>query len=93
MSNGKDLLDEIKNSEEKTLEVLDGILETLDVLNNPEDINLLKKSLQDIEAGRILPLKTLEGDIVDEMNSLYALKCTTTFNEALLNFADDVKKY
>ena len=92
MSNYEELLREIKNSEEKILEVLDGILETIDVLNNTEDMNSIKKSLQDIKAAKIFLLKTSEKSAREKINSPYVLKCTATFKEKLLATVDDVKR-
>ena len=91
MSAPKDVLDEIRINEEKILEVLDGILETIDVLNSAEDINFLKKSLKDIETGKIFPLKTSGNNVKKRIEPIYTLKCTATFKKEMTSIADNVK--
>ncbi len=86
-----DLLNEIKDREEKTLEILDEILETIDILNNAEDMNAIKKSLQDLKTGKIFPLKISEDTGNKKINSLYVLKCTETFMEQLIKITGNTK--
>ena len=90
MSAHKDVLDEIRINEKKILQVLDGILETIDVLNSAEDINSLKKSLKDVETGKIFPLKTSGNDDKERIAPNYTLKCTATFKKEMNIIADNI---
>ena len=90
MSAHKDVLDEIRINEKKILNVLDGVLETIDVLNSAEDINSLKKSLKDVETGKIFPLKTSGNDDKERIAPNYTLKCTATFKKEMNIIADNI---
>ena len=90
MSAPKDVLAEIRINEKKILNVLDGVLETIDVLNSTDDVNSLKKSLKDIETGKVFPLKTSGNDDKERIAPNYTLKCTATFKKEMNIIADNI---
>ncbi len=48
-------------------EDLDSLVDTIELLSNPETIDLIKKSESDIAAGRVKEISSVD-DLIDEMS-------------------------
>ncbi|MDP7080313.1 MAG: hypothetical protein QF415_10510 [Candidatus Undinarchaeales archaeon] len=66
----EDVYKELKLLEERmvTHEDIEALIETVDILNNPKTVEALRKSDQDIKAGRVKDVTSVD-DMLKELNA------------------------